>query len=143
MQIVGLLAAIYPSIWGFGQLFTGKMADHYSKKKMLFWGMFVQGLAILTMPLFTGIYELAALAAVLGAGTALVYPTFLTTIASTTSPFERGESIGRFVSGVILGMYLPFFQELYRYFGITVAILTVGALTIISSLIIQFRMPKE
>ena len=145
MQIVGLLAAIYPSFWGFGQLFTGKMADHYSKKKMLFWGMFVQGLAILTMPLFTGIYELAALAAVLGAGTALVYPTFLTTIASTTSPLERGESIGTFRLwrdlGYVFGAILS--GALADIFGITVAILTVGALTIISSLIIQFRMPKE
>ena len=145
MQIVGLLAAIYPSFWGFGQLFTGKMADHYSKKKMLFWGMFVQGLAILTMPLFTGIYELAVLAAVLGAGTALVYPTFLTTIASTTSPLERGESIGTFRLwrdlGYVFGAILS--GALADIFGITVAILTVGALTIISSLIIQFRMPKE
>ena len=145
MQIVGLLAAIYPSFWGFGQLFTGKMADHYSKKKMLFWGMFVQGLAILTMPLFTGIYELAALAAVLGAGTALVYPTFLTTIASTTTPLERGESIGTFRLwrdlGYVFGAILS--GALADIFGITVAILTVGALTIISSLIIQFRMPKE
>ena len=145
MQIVGLLAAIYPSIWGFGQLFTGKMADHYSKKKMLFWGMFVQGLAILTMPLFTGIYELAALAAVLGTGTALVYPTFLTTIASTTTPLERGESIGTFRLwrdlGYVFGAILS--GALADIFGITVAILTVGALTIISSLIIQFRMPKE
>ena len=145
MQIVGLLAAIYPSFWGFGQLFTGKMADHYSKKKMLFWGMFVQGLAILTMPLFTGIYELAALAAVLGAGTALVYPTFLTTIASTTTPLERGESIGTFRLwrdlGYVFGAILS--GAIADIFGITVAILTVGALTIISSLIIQFRMPKE
>ncbi|NVJ84654.1 MAG: MFS transporter, partial [Algoriphagus sp.] len=31
---IGILAAIYPSIWGIGQLFTGKMSDHYSKKKM-------------------------------------------------------------------------------------------------------------
>ncbi|MCC5935631.1 MAG: MFS transporter, partial [Balneolales bacterium] len=42
---IGIITAIYPTVWGIGQLFTGKMADHYSKKGMLFWGMLLQGLA--------------------------------------------------------------------------------------------------
>ena len=46
---IGLVAAIYPTIWGIGQLFTGKMADHFSKKKMLFWGMLLQGIAIMAL----------------------------------------------------------------------------------------------
>ena len=145
MQTIGLLAAIYPSFWGFGQLFTGKMADHYSKKKMLFWGMLVQGMAILAIPLMTGIIELAALAAILGAGTALVYPTFLTTIASATSPLERGESIGTFRLwrdlGYVIGAILS--GILADFFGLVVAILAIGALTIASSLVILFRMPIE
>ena len=66
-QTIGLLAAIYPSVWGIGQLFTGKMADHYSKKKMLFWGMFMQGLAILLIPFAIGFTQLALLAGLLGA----------------------------------------------------------------------------
>ncbi|HSM62437.1 MAG TPA: MFS transporter, partial [Gillisia sp.] len=40
---IGIIAAIYPTVWGFGQLITGKMSDIYSKKKMLFWGMLIQG----------------------------------------------------------------------------------------------------
>lgn len=144
-QTIGLLAAIYPSVWGFGQLFTGKMADHYSKKKMLFWGMFVQGLAILLIPFALGFIQLAVLAGLLGAGTALVYPTFLTTIASATSPLERGESIGTFRLwrdlGYVFGAILS--GILADFFGLVVAILTIGILTIASSLVIQFRMPKE
>ena len=144
-QTIGLLAAIYPSVWGFGQLFTGKMADHYSKKKMLFWGMFVQGLAILLIPFALGFIQLAVLAGLLGAGTALVYPTFLTTIASATSPLERGESIGTFRLwrdlGYVFGAILS--GILADIFGLVVAILTIGILTIASSLVIQFRMPKE
>ena len=144
-QTIGLLAAIYPSVWGFGQLFTGKMADHYSKKKMLFWGMFVQGMAILLIPFAIGFTQLAVLAGLLGAGTALVYPTFLTTIASATSPLERGESIGTFRLwrdlGYVFGAILS--GILADFFGLVVAILTIGILTIISSLVIQFRMPKE
>ncbi|MET6991793.1 MFS transporter [Sediminicola arcticus] len=142
---IGLIAAIYPAVWGIGQLFTGKMADLYSKKGMLFWGMLLQGLAILFIPVFTGFYELASIAALLGLGTALVYPTFLSAIAEATSPRQRAESIGVFrlwrdlgyaigaiVSGVIADM-----------FGITYAVLTIGVLTVLSSLVIQFRMPKD
>ena len=47
---MGIITAIYPTVWGIGQLFTGKMSDHYSKKAMLFWGMLLQGLAILLIP---------------------------------------------------------------------------------------------
>lgn len=144
-QTIGLLAAIYPSVWGFGQLFTGKMADHYSKKKMLFWGMLVQGFAILVIPLATSFAQLAILAALLGAGTALVYPTFLTTIASATTPLERGESIGTFRLwrdlGYVFGALLS--GMLADLFGLIVAIPAIGALTIASSLVIQFRMPKK
>ena len=73
---IGIIAAIYPAVWGIGQLFTGRMADIYSKKGMLFWGMLAQGLAILLIPFFTNFYQLIIIAAILGAGTALVYPTF-------------------------------------------------------------------
>ncbi|MFT6837750.1 MAG: MFS family permease, partial [Sediminicola sp.] len=89
---IGIIAAIYPAVWGIGQLFTGKMADLYSKKGMLFWGMLLQGLAILLIPFFTGFYELTSIAALLGLGTALVYPTFLSAIAEATSPRQRAES---------------------------------------------------
>ena len=144
-ESIGILAAIYPSVWGFGQLFTGKMADHYSKKKMLFWGMLLQGVAILVIPFALGFTQLAVLAALLGAGTALVYPTFLTTIASATSPLERGESIGTFRLwrdlGYVFGAILS--GILADLFGLVVAILAIGVLTIASSLVIQFRMPKE
>ena len=31
----GIITAIYPGVWGLGQIFTGKMSDTYSKKSML------------------------------------------------------------------------------------------------------------
>lgn len=140
---IGIITAIYPTVWGIGQLFTGKMSDHYSKKAMLFWGMLLQGFAILVLPFTDDFLVLIALSAILGFGTALVYPTFLSTIAQATSPEQRAESIGTFrlwrdlgyafgavISGVIADL-----------FGIEYAILLIGSLTIISSLIIKFRMP--
>ena len=140
---IGIIAAIYPTVWGFGQLVTGRMADIYSKKKMLFWGMLLQGLAILLIPFFTSFYQLAIIAAILGLGTALVYPTFLSAIAEATRPKQRAESIGVFrlwrdlgyaigavVSGIIADL-----------FGVEYAVITIGVITVLSSLVIQFRMP--
>ncbi|MGY8914552.1 MAG: MFS transporter, partial [Flavobacteriales bacterium] len=104
-----------------------------------------QGLAILLIPYFTGFYQLDSIAALLGLGTALVYPTFLSAIAEATSPRQRAESIGVFrlwrdlgyaigaiVSGVIADL-----------FGVTYAVLTIGVLTVLSSLVIKFRMPRN
>ncbi len=144
-QQIGIITAIYPTVWGIGQLFTGKMGDIYSKKAMLFWGMLLQGIAILFLPYISEFYALAGISAILGLGTALVYPTFLSAIADATSPRQRAESIGTFrlwrdlgyafgaiISGVVADT-----------FGIQYAILLIGGLTIISSLIIKFRMEEE
>lgn len=142
---IGIIAAIYPAVWGIGQLFTGKMADIYSKKGMLFWGMFLQGLAILLIPFFTSFYQLAIIASILGFGTALVYPTFLSAIAVATHPRQRAESIGVFrlwrdlgyaIGAIISGIIADLF-------GVQYAILTIGAITILSSLVIKFRMPSD
>ncbi len=142
---IGIITAIYPTVWGIGQLFTGKMSDHYSKKAMLFWGMLVQGLAILLIPYSSDFYVLASLSAILGLGTALVYPTFLSTIAQATSPKQRAESIGTFRLwrdlGYAFGAIISGITA--DLFGIDYAIFLIGALTIISSFVLKFRMPKE
>ena len=142
---IGVITAIYPAVWGIGQLFTGKMSDHFAKKKMLFWGMLLQGVAILFIPVTSQFYGLVFISAVLGLGTALVYPTFLSTIAYVTSPKQRAESIGTFrlwrdlgyaFGAIISGITADFL-------GIEYAILLIGGLTIISALIIKFRMPAH
>lgn len=141
---IGVVTAVYPTVWGLGQLFTGKMSDVYSKKAMLFWGMLLQGLAILFLPYSQPFYWLIALASFLGAGTALVYPTFLAAIAQATHPQQRAESIGTFrlwrdlgyaFGAVISGITADFF-------GIETAIVLIGAVTVLSALVVQFRMQE-
>jgi MFS family permease len=96
------------------------------------------------MPYANTVYLFIVISVVLGLGTALVYPTFLTTIAQATSPKQRAESIGTFrlwrdlgyafgaiISGVTADL-----------FGIQYAIILIGSLTIISSIIIKIRMPN-
>jgi MFS family permease len=144
-QNIGIIAAIYPTVWGVGQLFTGRMSDIYSKKKMLFWGMLLQGVAILFIPFAQEFYQLASISAVLGLGTALVYPTFLSAIAQATTPHQRAESIGTFrlwrdlgyaIGAIISGITADLF-------GVKYAIILIGLITIVSSVIIEIRMPKD
>jgi MFS family permease len=142
---IGIITAIYPTVWGFGQLFTGKMSDIYSKKAMLFWGMLIQGFGILLIPFSSSFNVLASISALLGLGTALVYPTFMATIAQATSPNQRAESIGTFRLwrdlGYAFGAIISGITA--DVFGIKYAILLIGGLTVISSLIIQYRMPEK
>lgn len=141
-QDIGIITAIYPIIWGIGQLFTGKLSDIYSKKKMLFWGMFLQGITIILLVFTSNFGVLVALLAFLGVGTALVYPTFLTVIAQVTNPNQRAESIGTFRLwrdlGYAFGAIISGITA--DIFGIHYAIILVGVITIISSFIIQTRM---
>lgn len=142
---IGIITAIYPTVWGIGQLFTGKMSDIYPKKKMLFWGMFLQGVAIILLIFTKEFYVLAILSALLGFGTALVYPTFLSTIAQATNPSQRAESIGTFRLwrdlGYAFGAIISGITA--DIFGIQYAIVLIGILTIVSSIIIQVRMPQN
>lgn len=145
IEKIGILTAIYPSIWGVGQVFTGKLADILSKKKLLFWGMLLQGLAILLLPVFEQFYYFVLISVTLGFGTALVYPTFLAAISEATSPLQRAESIGTFrlwrdlgyaFGAIISGVTAD-------WFGIGVAILLIGLITLTSAMIIQVRMPHS
>lgn len=143
-QNISIITAIYPTFWGIGQLFTGRMSDIYSKKKMLFWGMFLQGIAIVLLIFVREFYLLTLLSASLGIGTALVYPTFFSTIAQVTNPTQRAESIGTLRLwrdlGYAFGAIISGITA--DIFGIQYAIILIGIITIISALIIQTRMSK-
>lgn len=139
---IGLITAIYPTVWGISQLLTGYLSDILSKKKLLFWGMFIQGIVIILLVVGNNSIQLSWLSALLGIGTALVYPTFLATIASVTSPQDRAESIGTFRLWRDLGYAIGaiFSGFIADAWGITAAIVSVGVLTIISAIAIPIRM---
>ena len=139
---VGIIVATYPAIWGIGQLFTGKLADKYCKKTLLFIGMFVQGIALLGMVKANSFEMYIALSVLLGIGTAIVYPTFLAAISDYTHPEQRPKSIGIFRLwrdlGYAIGAILT--GIIADQFGLVAPILAIGVITILSSLIIKFRM---
>ncbi|MBI3136020.1 MAG: MFS transporter [Bacteroidetes bacterium] len=142
IEEIGLVTAIYPAVWGLGQLVTGKMADLFSKKKMLFWGMFTQGVALLFFAFAGSLAHYIFLSVILGIGTALVYPTFLATVAENTHPQDRAKSLGVFrlwrdmgyaIGAIITGVLADFFS-------INTAILAIAFLTLFSALFIAVRM---
>lgn len=91
---VGLLAAIYPAVWGFGQLGTGALSDRVGRKPLVVLGMLVQAAGIGVM-LGGASFALLALAmGLLGAGTALVYPTLLAAIGDVAHPSWRASAVG-------------------------------------------------
>ena len=142
LEEIGIVAAIYPAVWGIGQLITGKMADRYCKKDMLFIGMILQGATLLILPFAGKFWEYALLAALLGWGTAMVYPTFLATVAEYTNPSDRARSLGIFRFWRDLGYAIGAAATgiIADSFGINTSIIIIGLLTALSAAIIHYRM---
>lgn len=142
LEEIGIIVSVYPAVWGLGQLFTGKMADKFCKKKMLFTGMLLQAIALLFFAGATSFTHYIILSAILGWGTAMVYPTFLATVAENTHPKDRANSIGVFRLwrdlGYAIGAILT--GIIADTFGILSSIIFIAFLTFISSGIILFRM---
>jgi MFS family permease len=142
IQQIGIIAAIYPAVWGIGQLFTGKMADRFCKKDMLYTGMLLQAVALVMLAAAGTMFHFIVISAILGWGTAMVYPTFLATVAENTHPQDRANSIGIFRLwrdlGYAIGAVLT--GVIADMFGISAAIIFIGALTFLSAGIIYVRM---
>lgn len=145
LEQIGVITATYPAVWGLGQLITGKMADIYNKKFLLFSGMLLQGIALVIMLWASTMLHFMFLSIILGWGTAMVYPTFLATIAENTHPRDRAKSMGTFrlwrdlgyaIGAILTGIVADFV-------GIGSSILLVGIITIFSALVLQIRMPHK
>ena len=88
---IGVLAALYPAVWGLGQLVTGALSDRIGRKRLIAGGMLTQAVAIgldrRDAPA-SGRGRVGAL--LLGAGTAMVYPTLLAAIGDVAHPDVAG-----------------------------------------------------
>jgi MFS family permease len=139
---IGIVTSIYPAVWGIGQLFTGKMADKFCKKDMLYVGMILQAIALIALVWADTMGHFIVLSSILGWGTAMVYPTFLATVAENTNPQNRAKSIGIFRLwrdlGYAIGAILT--GIIADLISIDAAIIFIGFLTLLSALIIRNRM---
>jgi MFS family permease len=89
---IGTVAALYPAVWGVGQLGAGWLSDRTGRRPLVVAGMLVQAGALAVL-LAGSPY---AAAAVLGVGTALVYPTLIAAVSDSVRPLERARAVGAY-----------------------------------------------
>jgi MFS family permease len=139
---IGVLAALYPAVWGAGQLITGALSDRCGRKWLIASGMGVQavGLALVAAGNTFSVWVLAAV--VLGAGTAMVYPTLLAAVGDVAHPAWRARSVGIYRlwrdGGFAVGALLA--GVVADVLGVRAAIWTVAGLTAASGLVVAVRM---
>ncbi|TQC43284.1 MFS transporter [Rhodococcus sp. WS4] len=91
---IGLLFALYPGVWGAGQLVTGALSDRIGRKHLITAGMSLQAAALALIAASHGFLGWATGTVLLGAGTAMVYPTLLAVIGDVAHPAWRGRAVG-------------------------------------------------
>ena len=92
---IGLVAGIYPAVWGLGQIWAGHWSDSVGRKPLIVAGMLIQAAALSLLALSDGrIVEAVVVAIALGVGTALVYPTLIAAVSDAVSPVARAPVVG-------------------------------------------------
>jgi MFS family permease len=142
VERIGMLAAIYPAIWGVGQLVTGGLSDRVGRKWLIVGGMLTQAVAIGAIAETNGFVPWLVSAGFLGVGTAMVYPTLLAAIGDVAHPSWRARSVGVYRlwrdGGFAVGAILA--GVLADSFGVTTAIWAVAVLTGLSGVVVAVRM---
>lgn len=144
LERIGTLAAIYPATWGMGQLFTGAWSDRVGRKWLIAGGMWLQAAGIAVVVSASGFVGFAVGAALLGLGTAMVYPTLLAAIGDVAHPTWRASAVGVYRLwrdlGYALGALLA--GVIADFFGLPVAMWWVAALTFTSGVVVAVRMSE-
>jgi MFS family permease len=139
---IGILAAVYPAVWGLGQLITGPLSDRWGRKHLITTGMLVQAAALALIALADTFTVWAVAAVLLGAGTALVYPTLLATIGDVAHPAWRARAVGVYRlwrdGGFAIGAVLA--GIVADLWGLRAAVWVVAAITAASGVVVAVRM---
>ena len=139
---IGILVALYPGVWCIGQLFTGAWSDAVGRKPLIVAGMLVQAAALALMAATSGFVVWAIGSALIGAGTALVYPTLIAAVGDVAHPASRATVVGvyRFWrdTGYVVGGLLG--GVIADAFDLRAAVYAIAALSAISGIVVAVRM---
>lgn len=139
---IGTLAAIYPAVWGLGQLVTGALSDRVGRKGLIVGGKVAQAGGIVLIALGDAFHWFALGAGLVGAGTAMVYPTLLAAIGDVAHPSWRASAVGVYRlwrdSGYAVGALVA--GAIADGFGLVAATLAVAVLNLGSGLEVALRM---
>ena len=144
LETIGILAALYPAVWGISQLATGALSDRVGRKWLIAAGMWVQAVGISLIATLWSVAGFGVGAALLGLGTAMVYPTLLAAIGDVAEPSWRASAVGvyrlwrdlGYAFGALIGGVVA------DLFGLAAAALVVAALTFASGIIVAVRMSE-
>lgn len=141
---IAWLAAIYPAVWGIGQLYTGALSDRIGRKGLIVAGMWLQALGIVDMIFSQQFFVFAVGAVLLGAGTAMVYPTLLAAIGDVAHPAWRASVVGIYrlwrdlgyaVGAILAGVIADFA-------GLDAAMWVIAGLTFASGTVVLLRLQE-
>jgi MFS family permease len=139
---VGLLAALYPAVWGLGQLLTGPLSDRLGRKPLITAGMLLQAMALAGTAVADSFLPWAAAAILLGVGTAMVYPTLLAAIGDVAHPSWRASAVGVYRlwrdTGFAVGALLA--GLVADLASLEAAVWVVAVLTAVSGIVVAVRM---
>jgi MFS family permease len=139
---IGLLVAIYPAVWGVAQLATGALSDRWGRKHLITAGMLTQAVGLALVATGDDFTWWLAATALLGAGTAMVYPTLLAAVGDVAHPLWRARAVGiyrlwrdsGYAAGAIVGGITA------DLWGLRAAIWAAAAITVVSGLAVAGRM---
>ena len=141
---IGVLAAIYPAVWGVAQIFAGALSDRVGRKWLIASGMWVQAAGIALTALAADVAGFGLGAVLLGLGTAMVYPTLLASIGDVAHPSWRASSVGVYRLwrdlGYAVGALLAGITA--DLFGLAAAVWLIAGLTMLSGVIAAVRMSE-
>jgi MFS family permease len=139
---IGVLFALYPAVWGIGQLVTGGLSDRWGRKHLIIIGMLTQATALAIIAVADTFTTWAAAAMLLGAGTAMVYPTLLAVIGDVAHPAWRGRAVGVYLvwrdAGYAVGALMG--GVVADLWGLRAAVWGAATLTAASALVVALRM---
>jgi MFS family permease len=141
---IGILSFTYPAVWSLLQVWTGALSDRWGRKRLIAGGMLLQGGALAAVAIVRGFWPWVGATALLGVGTAMVYPTLLAAVGDVAHPRWRASAVGVYRlwrdSGYAVGALLA--GALADLFGMAWSIRAVALLTFASGLLVVVRMPE-
>lgn len=145
VERIGILKAVYPMVWGIGQIVTGPLSDRLGRKGLIVGGMWVQAIGLI-MTALTGQFEWWLLASVLlGVGTAMVYPSLIAAVSDASHPSWRARSLSVYRFWRDLGYAIGALSAglIADRFGFGAAILTIGIVTFLSGAVVAIAMRER
>jgi MFS family permease len=134
IERIGILKAVYPIVWGVGQVITGPLSDRWGRKGLIVSGMWIQALGLVITALGGHFGWWLAGSVLLGAGTAMVYPCLIAAVSDGSHPTWRARSLSVYRFWRDLGYAIGALSAglIADRFGFSAAILAIGVLTFLS-----------